>query len=525
MLCFAVVGYGQQQGDYGRGGSSGKTEVTESDGSPNGKVKIIKFNNGSVTISGDTATVNITAVAASSADSIETALGTIDADTVVLKTRAQTITGDKTFTGTVTLPLNSITSDQISTNAVGSTEIAGSAVKESEINWNEVDGDSVKSKLGSTIPLIASDGDTNSIRAKTDKTLNLYAEQGIGFRARKSTATYPFIFSCEALGGAGDSATVMDATGRWGFRGAPDASFAANFNGSIKTSGSLFLGNVFVDNNGYLVNTSSNRGYVYCTASTGIEIANGNNASNQHLKLTILDRSGAVDNEIRLGRTATSGSYTVVDSVGRMAVGLDATNSIYDLDVDGGIRGSDTLRVGNYSTYTYIIPGGDPVKSSDETLKTAFVPLDTVLHPWELFGKAEALEIYQFKYDSAKVYERAKFDSTIYGWWNEKPADSLSTGKKDSVKADIEKKKAETKKAWDTERKEFAGKVAKATHTGPTEADWGQFMYADRERKGINSGEVMWAQMSLIKKLISEVKRLDSEVKDLKVRVDKLEGK
>jgi len=165
------------------------------------------------------------------------------------------------------------------------------------------------------------------------------------------------------------------------------------------------------------------------------------------------------------------------------------------------------------------------VKSSDASLKTNFVPIDSILHPWELFGKAEGLEIFQFKYDSAKVYQKARFDSTVYSWWNEKPADSLSLGQKDSVSAELAKRKVEIKKNWEAEQKEFASKVSKPIHTGPTEAGWNSLMYSDKYRKGINSGEVTWVQWRVIQKLIAEVKRQDGLIKDLETRVSKLEGK
>jgi len=370
------------------------------------------------------------------------------------------------------------------------------------------------------VKFVSLDGDTNSWRAKGDGTLNAYASSGIGLFTRKATRSTVFTIGNDASGV--DSSITIGPTGNVGIKGAPSTN-ALEVNGVIYNNSYAAIGSVILSSSN-IYSGSTQNGYISLTSSGGVGAYTGTSEAGENIFLDILDRTG-VDNQVRIGDTGNSGEYCTIDSVGRLAVGLNTTNTIYDLDVDGGIRGSDTLRVGNYSTYTYIVPGGDPVKSSDASLKTNFVPIDSILHPWELFGKAEGLEIFQFKYDSAKVYQKARFDSTVYSWWNEKPADSLSLGQKDSVSAELAKRKVEIKKNWEAEQKEFASKVSKPIHTGPTEAGWNSLMYSDKYRKGINSGEVTWVQWRVIQKLIAEVKRQDGLIKDLETRVSKLDGK
>ena len=159
LFTISVFAFGQ----FGKTGG-GKITVKEADGSPSGSnIDTVKVNNGSLTISGSVATLNITAAAAGSADSIRTGLGTIDADTVVLKTRTQTITGDKTFTGSVTLPLNCITADQIATNAVGSFEIAGGAVTTSELKDYDVQSADIDTGVVNLFHLAADAVDSNKV--------------------------------------------------------------------------------------------------------------------------------------------------------------------------------------------------------------------------------------------------------------------------------------------------------------------------------------------------------------------------
>lgn len=130
---FLVIG---QRNNYRGGG--GKIKVKEIDGSPaSDNTSVLKFNNGSVTISGDTATVSITAAASSSADSLTRNDGNIDGDSVLTITRTGNVTADYYFYGAVELPNNCIDSLNIKAGNIGITDLSDDCVDTSAIK----DGD------------------------------------------------------------------------------------------------------------------------------------------------------------------------------------------------------------------------------------------------------------------------------------------------------------------------------------------------------------------------------------------------
>ena len=112
-------------------------------------------------------------------------------------------------------------------------------------------------------------------------------------------------------------------------------------------------------------------------------------------------------------------------------VGIGTTNPGEKLDVTGEIRCSDTLRVGNYSTYSYVIPGGSWVTSSTAQVKEN---ITEITEPADLFTKVLTVspKKYNFKpsvfrknYKLTDIPDSAMVDSVYRKLTNKERKDRL----------------------------------------------------------------------------------------------------
>jgi hypothetical protein len=99
-------------------------------------------------------------------------------------------------------------------------------------------------------------------------------------------------------------------------------------------------------------------------------------------------------------------------------VGIGTTNPGGKAHIIGTTISSDTLRCGNWTTYTYILPGGDLVKSSSSDIKNIISDFQPNLSNFKnvtpknfTFKKGNFLETFDEKSvpDSVQVQERHKF--------------------------------------------------------------------------------------------------------------------
>lgn len=219
----------------------------------------------------------------------------------------------------------------------------------------------------------------------------------------------PFAVSTDNDGSLGDSVFYIDAAGRVGIGNtSPGAGSELKVSGSAEASGSYYStgGNFYLNRNSYG------------------RIGNANNGTNAGFDVYV--------------KAAFAGRW---QADGKLGIGTSSPGE--KLDVTGEIRCSDTLRVGNYSTYSYVIPGGSWVTSSTAQVKEN---ITEITEPADLFTKVLTVspKKYNFKasvfrknYKLTDIPDSAMMDSVFRKLTNKERKDRLKAlNAADSTEAD-----------------------------------------------------------------------------------------
>lgn len=168
------------------------------------------------------------------------------------------------------------------------------------------------------------------------------------------------------------------------------------------------------------------------------------------------------------------------------------------------IFATDTLYAGNHAVYTYIIPGGDPVKSSTAAIKRNIVPVDTLPALLERFISVNPVR-YQFK----PVAFRTAFDTSMADgrWWSLKTVQKLAL--RDSFLV------ADSTRTETLAQRQMIGFLAEDLHAAG-------FTASGRE---YGNGELLAVLWRVVQRLAIRHRDQQSEIDDLKARVKALEAK
>jgi len=171
------------------------------------------------------------------------------------------------------------------------------------------------------------------------------------------------------------------------------------------------------------------------------------------------------------------------------SVGVRTTAPRMALDVTGVARATDTIRSGDFTTYTYFIPGGAIVQSSSKEIKKNIIDV-----PAFSFDNILAVnpKRYQFK------------ESALHRGIDTTGDFRLTASEKNTLHF--------KKEADETER---VNKASAIVHTGFLAEDFATFGGNGKE---INTGEVMAVLWKTNQALIQKVKELEA-------RIEKLEKK
>jgi hypothetical protein len=126
-------------------------------------------------------------------------------------------------------------------------------------------------------------------------------------------------------------------------------------------------------------NTSSGQ-FGYINVWSGGALTNGKIALVNKTIVYTTDGSATVDSALQVGHGAYRGGLHIYGGGlfhGGIGTGGQAPRIGRRLDVVGAAAVSDTLRVGDYSTFSYVIPGGDWVVSSTGDIKTDISAIET----------------------------------------------------------------------------------------------------------------------------------------------------
>lgn len=211
--------------------------------------------------------------------------------------------------------------------------------------------------------------------------------------------------------------------------------------------------------------------------------------------------------------TVTIGSAASMDGLhvyggglfhGGIGTGGQAPRIGRRLDVVGAAAVSDTLRVGDFTTFTYVVPGGDPVKSSTAAIKRNIVPVDTLPALLERFISVNPVR-YQFK----PVAFRTAFDTSMADgrWWSLKTVQKLAL--RDSFLV------ADSTRAETLAQRQMIGFLAEDLHAAG-------FTASGRE---YGNGELLAVLWRVVQRLAIRHRNQQSEIDDLKARVKALEAK
>jgi len=91
-------------------------------------------------------------------------------------------------------------------------------------------------------------------------------------------------------------------------------------------------------------------------------------------------------------------------------VGIGTTGPLTTADISGTLRSTDTVRSGNWTTYTYFLPGGALVQSSDESLKANILPFTANLANF----KNVSPRLYNFKKEVfLEIFDRSSVPDSV----------------------------------------------------------------------------------------------------------------
>jgi hypothetical protein len=170
---------------------------------------------------------------------------------------------------------------------------------------------------------------------------------------------------------------------------------------------------------------------------------------------------------------------------GDLGLGRIRTNGVR-LDVAGRATVTDTLRVGDYTAFTYIIPGGDPVKSSTGDIKTDISAIET---PQDFAARVLAVSPKRYRFKPG-AYLRGISDTLV------------GKERTDALAADAAQ----------------AAKQSERVMTGFIAEEFNPAFSSRPDSKEIDSGEIMAALWKANQELLRRVA-------DLEARVKKLEGR
>jgi len=172
-------------------------------------------------------------------------------------------------------------------------------------------------------------------------------------------------------------------------------------------------------------------------------------------------------------------------TIGTAAIAGANTKPLYVASA-GGARIDDTLRVGDYTTYTYIIPGGDPVKSSTREIKTDISTIET---PADFAARVLSVSPKRYRF-KPEAYLRGISDTLV----GKERDDALAT---DAAQA---------------------AKQSERVLTGFIAEEFNPAFSSRPNSKEIDTGEIMAALWKANQELLRRVA-------DLETRVKKLEGR
>ena len=205
-----------------------------------------------------------------------------------------------------------------------------------------------------------------------------------------------------------------------------------------------------------------------------------------------VDNSGVLSVDLWSGGVKQTGVFNILPS-GK--VGIGTINPIKALDVNGGIRTNDTLRVGNYSVYSYIKAGDAAwTISSDSSLKTNIKKYSANLNNF----KNIIPRSFNFKKDAfLKSFDETSMPDSIY-------IDSL--GIKVSNKEEKDKKRLE----FEEKNLAEANAQSKIVHTGFLADEFNKQLF-NTNSKEIDYQDVIVTMWAKIQELEARIEVLEKK--------------
>jgi len=193
------------------------------------------------------------------------------------------------------------------------------------------------------------------------------------------------------------------------------------------------------------------------------------------------------------GAYAGVGRALVMTVLGSGNVGIGTTTPQAKLDGVGKLTFSDTIRSGNYTTYSYFIPGGSLVTSSDENVKIN-------VRPFALSASALSFveSINPRKYEWKKDNYTKAFDTSFVPHWF-------------ALKAS---EKTSTRNKWLAEMTTEADRQANRTTTGFIAQEVNALL-GKPNSKEIDYGELNAVLWQAVQELSAKVKALETRVRAL----------
>ncbi len=234
--------------------------------------------------------------------------------------------------------------------------------------------------------------------------------------------------------------------------------------------------------------------------STGIILAN-----NGHYEARTTDVNAGARN-FSWGQTQAYGQWSLRISnlkdgdpvaAGTSLISATAAGTVFNskLDVIGTARSTDTLRTGDWTTYSYIIPGGALVQSSDEALKTDIRSFNPDLSKFSLVNP----KVFKFKRENfVKTFDETSVPDSV-----DKQIDSVTVRVSNKVEKD--KRRA----AFNAEAGAFADRMAEVKHTGLMATDFNPLIMG-KNSKELNQGEVIAVLWKKVQELEARIKLLES---------------
>ena len=183
-----------------------------------------------------------------------------------------------------------------------------------------------------------------------------------------------------------------------------------------------------------------------------------------------------------------------IETTGNAGFGTNTPKT--KVDVAGTLRSTDTLRTGDWTTYSYIIPGGALVQSSDEALKTDIRSFNPDLSKFSLVNP----KVFKFKRENfVRTFDESSVPDSV-----DKQIDSVTV-----VRVSNKTEKDKQRSEFTIEAAAFADRMAEVKHTGLMATDFNPLIMG-KNSKELNQGEVIAVMWKKIQELEARVKVLES---------------